>query len=501
MIRFIFKKINILLIILISCFSLSSCQKEETTYLSDSVAIVYKDNVPYLLNLKGEMLSLGNYDAIVPYFDNIIIVKKDNLFGYIKNTGEPITEVKYSEAYPFSEGKAVVAEDNKFYIINEEGHTIYEFTDSISSNSSFSENYLVVTRNNKQGFLKYDEATSTFDLLITEPLNEETSLLDSNFVYDYCGKFEKGYAVVGNLNQNNELKYTHINSQGNRLYELEWDFANNFSEGYAVVGNMVDYTVRIYCSNRNDFDNRYTTNAVTMGYMYVTPEGQYIGTTTTNDEGNEVFEPYIYAAANDFRDGVALVADLYFYSDSYMDRGNYDFSTQRYFYNYDCIKDTGNSIFSENGISQNNWGGALCIYKEFFQLGDYYVANYFSASWQILSTDIEVSNPSYPFSPVQFDLKNYKTDEELNQNFPWIQEYLNSFTYGSQSASYVVDHVTIPYNITSFETSKFLDNQLVAKTQVYSGIDDTCGIISINLVNNKLELSYIIPPLYDEIIY
>lgn len=52
---------------------------------------------------------------------------------------------------PFSENKAVVAIENKFYIINENGNTLYTFDDNISSQSYFSNNYLVVHRDNYQG--------------------------------------------------------------------------------------------------------------------------------------------------------------------------------------------------------------------------------------------------------------------------------------------------------------------------------------------------------------
>lgn len=502
MIKNIIKKILTISVILLSCLMINGCKDEEPHYLEDSVAIVYKNDEPFLLSTKGELLSLSHYDAIVPYFDNIIIVKKDNLFGYIKNTGEPLTDIIYKEAYPFAEGKAVVSYNDKFYIINEMGTTIYEFEEGISSNGSFSDNYLVITRKNKEGFLKFDETTSSFNYLypkkIDQESGEELSLIDSNFIYDYCGNFKNGYAVVGNLNQNNELKYTHINTEGKRLYDLEWDFANNFSEGYAVVGNVIDYTVRIYAT---EFDKWNTTTAITTGYMYVTPEGEYISYDSKDEDGNPIKVPYIYAVANDFKNGVALVGEMYFYVNKILSNGNYDFSTNRYFYNYNCIDETGNTIFDTNGFSPNNWGSVLCIYKEIFQLDDFYIANYYSASWKVLYTNTEIVNPAYPFSEAKFDLKNYKTDEEIEQNFPWVREYLDLYTYGSQSPIYVVGHVTAPYNMTNFKQSKFFNNKFVAKAQVYSGTDDTCGLIAINNIDGNLELSYIIPPLYDEIVY
>ena len=156
MLKFTFQKIIILSILLLSLITISGCNKKKTAYLSNPIAIVYKDNIPYIVNSNNELFNLSKYDSIVPYFGDILIVKKDNHFGYIRNTGEEITEFIYDEAYPFSENKAVVAIKNKFYIINENGDTIYTFDDNISSQSYFSNNYLVVNRDNYQGYLKYD---------------------------------------------------------------------------------------------------------------------------------------------------------------------------------------------------------------------------------------------------------------------------------------------------------------------------------------------------------
>lgn len=312
MLKFIFQKIMILSILLLFLITIGGCNKKQTEYLTDPIAIVYKNDIPYIINSNDELFDLSKYDSIVPYFGDILIVKKNNHFGYIKNTGEEITEFIYDEAYPFSENKAVVAIENKFYIINENGNTLYTFDDNISSQSYFSNNYLVVHRDNYQGYLKYDENNNHFSLLIDEPIDENTSILDSNFQYDYCGNFLNGYAVVGKINENGELKYTHINEDGKRLYDLEWDFANNFYDGYAVVGNYTDYEVKVYCSNVNRIDEEASTTITTMGYMYVSPSGQYLGTKSMQDDGSESIVPHIYALANDYSDSVALVPTFFF---------------------------------------------------------------------------------------------------------------------------------------------------------------------------------------------
>ena len=116
MFKEITKKLLIIMFVTMNILFISGCKNDSTEYIENSVAIVYKDNIPYIINDKNELFELSQYDSIVPIFDEILIVKKDGLFGYIKNTGEPLTEIIYNEAYPFSEGKAVVRINDSYYI-------------------------------------------------------------------------------------------------------------------------------------------------------------------------------------------------------------------------------------------------------------------------------------------------------------------------------------------------------------------------------------------------
>ncbi len=497
-------KTLILTFILFITIAITSCnKKKETNYLDNSIAIVYKNNNPYIINKNNELYDLSKYDSIMPYFDKTLIVKKDNKFGFIKNTGEPLTEIIYNEAYPFSEGKAVVSINDNYHIINEEGSIIFSLEIGVSSCTYFSEDKLVVTKNDKQGYLKYDSSNNSFNYLITSAHPENTDS-NPNFIYDYCGEFKDGYAVVGNLSKDNQLKYTHINSAGNRLYDLEWDYANNFSEGYAVVGEMTDYDVLVYCSKENQFDkNNASTNVNLMGYKYVDPNGTYFGKSST--------EPYVFAMAQDFNDGIGLVANLYFYVEDELRWGNYDYSTERYFYNYDFINKDGNHIFEVPGyylVNQNNFGGNITIYDDIFVYENYYIATYFRTCWYINYSNPNSFEPTAPFITARYDIedyKSYKTNEEkikfIEENYSWINDYLDEFTIGNNNAIYAADKVITPYTMTNYKQSQFLDNKLVAKAQVYSGMEDSCGIITINIVDGIPQLSYIIPPLYEEIIY
>lgn len=531
MFKHLINKTLIIIILFLTLTLYTGCRKEKTNYLNNPIAIVYQDNKPYIINEKGELFDLSQYDSIVPYFDDILIVKKNNLFGYIKNTGEPLTEIIYESAYPFKENKAVVSLDNNCYIINENAEIIYTFENKVFSSSSFSENLLVITKDKKQGYLKYNEETNEFDYLITTKINEETSILDSNMIYDYCGEFLGGYAVVGNLNENNELKYTHIDKTGQTLYDLEWDYASNFSNNYAVVGNYMDYTVKVYCSDDSKFDEKVTTEAVTIGYMYVSPTGEYLGTPTTvtdtiikvdpetNEEITETIEietiePYIFAMAKDFENDVALVANLYYYVSSYNERHVYDLTKNKYFYNYYFIDTKGVLLFGldtvgKNNISQNNWGNGS-MYNDIFNIDNYHIVTYCSSSWKIQYTEIGTYIPNSSFKNIAFDLKNLKLTEDdpidmtindkLIKNFPWIKTYLEKCATDKQTATYVVDHVIAPYQLSSFKNSKYI-NTIVAKAQSYSGIKDSTGLIGIKSTEKGLELTYVIPPLYEDIIF
>ena len=512
MLKIVFQKIILITIVFISLLTITNCKKEkETNYLENPVAIVYKNNTPYIINKNQELFDLSKYDTIVPYFGDILIVKKDNYFGYIKNNGEEITQFIYDEAYPFSEDKAVVSIDNQFYIISQSGTILYTFDEGISSQSFFTNGYLVVNRGEYQGYLKYNDEDNSFSYLIEEiktslsvenqTSDSEFSLLDANFKYAYCGNFEDGYAVVGNINEDGELKYTHIDEEGNRLYDLEWDFANNFSNGYAVVGNYTDYEVSVYCSNENRFDEEASTTVELMGYMYISPTGNYLGTESIDEVGNPIIIPNVYALANDYTDSVALVARLLFYVTSYNNRHDYDFSTNDFFYNYEFLDLNGQPLFGNAFQAQNNWGGNSIIYNNFFKLGDYYITTYYRSAWSVKYTPTNDLNWSDPFYEIKFDLKENTDNAYLLETFPWIQNYLNDFTTGKQEPLYVVDRVVNPYYLTDFKQSKYLDDKFVARAHTYSGMDDSCGLIAISIVDNNLQLSYIVAPLYENIIF
>ena len=244
------------LTITLSLCCISSCKKEKGGYLDDAIAIAYKDDIPYLVNSKNQTFSLAEYDLIVPYFDDILIVQKNGLFGYIRKNGQVLLEPQYDEAYPFSEEKAVVRKNGTSFIINYAGKVLYTLENNYSSISSFSNNLLVISSSDSQGYLQYNPDIDGFQYLFNIlETNEKGQTIVNHLPYDYCGKFTNNYAVVGFYNDNGEYKYSHINLKGNRLYDYEWDYASDFSNGYAVVGNTNVYKLKVYCDKERQFDS------------------------------------------------------------------------------------------------------------------------------------------------------------------------------------------------------------------------------------------------------
>lgn len=84
MLKFTFQKIIILSILLLSLITISGCNKKKTAYLSNPIAIVYKDNIPYIINSNNELFNLSKYDSIVPYFGDILIVKKTIILAILE---------------------------------------------------------------------------------------------------------------------------------------------------------------------------------------------------------------------------------------------------------------------------------------------------------------------------------------------------------------------------------------------------------------------------------
>ena len=120
--NYIFKKSFIFLFSLLIILTMSSCNKNKQTYINNAMAIVYKDNTPYLINEKKETFNLSEYDEIIEIFNEYIAVKKEGKYGFIDLTGKLVIDTIYDKVYPMYEEKAVVIKDESTYIINKDGN-------------------------------------------------------------------------------------------------------------------------------------------------------------------------------------------------------------------------------------------------------------------------------------------------------------------------------------------------------------------------------------------
>jgi hypothetical protein len=273
-------------IILAFLLLLAGCV-EKPSYI-DGFAIVYKENVPYLIDLDGNLFSLANYDHIIGDMGEFIIVQKNNKFGYIKSTGEEIVKPIYDMAMPYSDGFAVVKQTNRFFIINTIGDVVFELPYGIESYATYRDGLLLASLDDKYGY---------FDA------NGNVAI---DFIYDAADSFYEGKAAVAVL-ENDVLNYGFIEINNQPLTEMKYISVSRFQNGFAAVA-----------SSRNQ-----------QGY----PLYGYI-----NEFGEEVIAP-TYAYAYPFSDGLAVVGN---YVTRVGGRYTYTFKDYRY------IDTTGEIILNPN---------------------------------------------------------------------------------------------------------------------------------------------------------
>lgn len=217
------KPITILIffLLLILIITLSGCKKVKR--IENPMALGFINNTAYIINTDGNNLSLKEYDEVKPYYDDYLMVKKNGKWGYIKNNGELSTKIIYDEVYPMKENKAVVSEKGKLKIIDNLGNTLYIFENGYYSSSFFQENTLLIENESRYGYLKYDKNSNSF-LTLVEP------------TYEYASTFNEGFASVGIL-ENGYLKYSYINENGKNIFnDFLFDSADDVSCGMAKVG-------------------------------------------------------------------------------------------------------------------------------------------------------------------------------------------------------------------------------------------------------------------------
>lgn len=539
-ISYIYKTLLSIILIIISITLIVSCTKKQD-YIIDAIAIAYKDNIPYLVNDKNESYSLKEYDQVIDIFNENIAVRKNKKYGFIDRTGKEITKFVYDRVYPMYENKAVVISNNTYLIINNHGDVVYTFPTGVISDSYFKEDYLVVSSNNKYGYLYYDEQNNTYTL--------------KDIIYDYAKPFKNGFGVVGKYVEKeftdsegtykivtDKLKYNYLNSSNELLFDnYLFDFADDFNCGYARVANYEDISVRV-----SEVNYGQTKLLNTLMYKYINEVGDYLHFSYEYHHpvgdivsvSNDVISlPY----ATNFKDNVAVVAKL-----MYSNRLNI------YYKEWMIIDNTGNSeyinaIFKKTYylVGQDNLEDYQSILPRQFIFGN--VIKY--QDIEMFTVGNVIANPRYdiyygkidPYKVVtpgvnplditkelftaDWDIVDYQKDEEgnyiLNENgykeeiIPsWMKEYNEKYLDGAKSYAIIKEAAIQPYEMSDIFMSDYYEYPLVKarinKTEKYGllriTVDKTTYTDEYNVTHDdvydyNVVLKYILDPVYDKIIF
>lgn len=236
------KKILFLIITTFLCLSLYGCNK--VAYLDGCFAVVYKDDIPYLINKDFETFSLAKYDYIIPEFSDYLVVSvgsgDNKKFGFIKNNGEEIIKPSYDYATNFFDDKAIVTLDDKTMIINPKNEILFTFPANMFSSSKYSEDMLVVEYEGKYTYL-------------------DNNYKKQDVRFDYAGSFVNGYAVVGNI-IDGAMKYGLIDKSMNIIIDIQFDFLDNYYNGYLRCATAINAKNNEYAYSFINLDGNYLKN-------------------------------------------------------------------------------------------------------------------------------------------------------------------------------------------------------------------------------------------------
>ena len=543
----IFKKSFICSLSMITVLSLSNCAKgPNKNYIDNAIAIVYQDNNPYLINAEKETYSLDYYDEVVEIFNEYIAVKKDGKYGFINRTGKLIIEPVYDKVYPMYEEKAVVIKDGQYEIIDSLGKSLYKFTDNIISESYFSENSLIISKDDKYGYLMYNPETKTFNC--------------SEIIYDYAKSFKDGYSVVGiypeeiiykmddegNVTEEIEeiklseaLKYNYVNTNFELLFDkFTFDYADDFSNGYAIVGNYDDIYVpsvgqiNAYNPGVNDYEFK---KENTMVYKYITVEKtslhfnyEYVfkyfinnGTKEVTEDKHctdEVYLPY----AKSFTSDLTFVAK-YRYSKiqtplkEYMlvsTSGKMDYTLAiyektKYKFGYDTgHKNANNYQCQSPGLF--SVGNVVKINDTYAFIAGQTLA---SPSWKVYYLQYSFYDKDYLFKEVTWDVIKEVVNEDgtVSEIVPeWGLKYKAEYLKNTSSNATLKNAIESPYEMTELGISEYYSSDCLIntirmnKSNKYGLVRYDTGTIYYEKYDdstNLLTASFVLDPVYDKIIY
>lgn len=538
----IMKKAIICSLSTLSVLSLSNCTKGPgTNYIDDAIAIVYQDEKPYLINANKDTYALDYYDEVEDIFNDYIAIKKDGKYGFIDRTGKLTVQPSYDKVYPMYEEKAVVIKEGVYQIINNTGKTIYTFEDGLTSESYFSNNLLVVSKDDKYGYLKFNEKTNEFT--------------KSEIIFDFAKAFKDEYAVVGikpseiiykvdeegnitseieEIRIQDNIKYNYIDTEFNLLFNnYDFDYADNFYNGYAVVG----YIDEIYAPGVDSGisgqapSKSYTTEGLV--YKYINPYGKTLhydhkyqfsvivnGTLniTNKTYTDEIYMPF----AQSFQSDLTFVAK-YRYSTVETHLKEYILVNNYGKMNYtDAVYDqTGYKFGHDSGHQDADdfqcQSPGLFTVGTVQKIGDTYafVAGHTltSPSWKVYYLKYDFDRKYYAFETVIWDvIKTNKNDDgSQTETVPqWGIDYKYNYLKNTSSNVLLKFAIENPYEMTDLGYSKYYSDEILVNT-VRLSKSNKYGLAAYTTNSVYLEdyldytttltASFVLDPIYDKIIY
>lgn len=469
-------KFIMIMLFLICSLTLFSCKEIKT--IDNVIAIGYLDNEIYLINSNHDSLLLEGYDLIQENVDDYMYVRKNNKYGYIDVHGKEIIEPIYDRAYAMNENKAVVLLNNQHLIINNNGDVLYTLPKNITSNSYFSFNKLLIEKDGKFAYLTFDSENNTFSL-------------PGEFTYDYAGVYSESFAVIGKefteTDENNvtttSIKFNYLSINNMLLFtEFKFDEAHPFTNGYAKVG-VFTKGVEVPCV---DYDpskvlpSRYYDMMV---YRYLKADGSYIIDQNTD-------KPLECHYGNNPSDNVITTAVMKYFNIEGVDTNLFKSYS---FYTVDG-RQLYKSCFTYSPFTNINvfWPTNMVSYGpyHFFAYGKQ------SISWSIL-VPIE-GNFDFDNLPISIDLKE-KWVETLSNEYFLSKEMVKLH---SENPFYVTDIIRPNYST---------DTRPLMAVQISFSDNAKYGIIQFNYDEKLADESgdyldgysayYIVPPIYDRIVF
>lgn len=246
-------------------------------------------------SLEGLAKAVVNYDMVSDFHEGLAIVSKGDKYGFIDRMGNEVIPCIYEFMEEvdlnFHDGLAFVRQGEKYFFINKEGKEAFPY--NYDAGLNFSEGLALVWKERKCGYID----TNGKEVI---PLTDKY----------YGSSFSDGLATV----RNDEGKYGFIDKEGKVVIPMVFDVfgygeTSDFHEGLAPICKNEKYgyidksgkeVIPCKYDEANDFNDGMALVAVKdkdNGYLF-----GYIDT-----EGKEII-PCRYCPAGDFCDGIAIVA-------------------------------------------------------------------------------------------------------------------------------------------------------------------------------------------------